>query len=114
MSISATRARVALGSATTTSSPLEFFTLSEYFGSPGVPASFAGTENGLSGGASTFCATLVSAAISILKIKPGNLRAAAQKERKYDDFEGSRGSSQRLQLMVLVASLVAVKSGWND
>ena len=56
-------ARVARGSPTTTSSPFAFLIVTENLGAPGVLASLDLIGNGFSGGASTFCATLVSAPI---------------------------------------------------
>src|SRR5580658_2719356 len=66
VSINATSARVARGSPSTTSSPLAFFTWTEYLGGPvGVGASFDGIFNGASGGASTALTTDLSSDISL-------------------------------------------------
>src|SRR5437868_6020271 len=78
-SMRATRARVARGSASTTSSPLPFFTVSEYFGlAVGVPANFDLSLRGLNGGASTGLTTEVSAAIKlrIHLLKPASIEEA--------------------------------------
>src|SRR5580658_11056391 len=64
VSINATSARVALGSPSTTSSPLAFLTLTEYLGGPaGVGASLEGIFSGVSGGAATGLTTDLSSDI---------------------------------------------------
>src|SRR5688500_14508510 len=63
-SISATRARVAFGSARVTSWPAAFLILTEYLGAAaGVGASLDLTLNGVSGGACSWSTGVVSAAI---------------------------------------------------
>src|SRR6266542_5966107 len=87
-SISATNARVARGSASTTGWPAEFFTVREYFGGRvGVPASLDLMGSGLSGGASSGFTTEVSAAIKfhriwLFKYERRNVRGACQKGRR--------------------------------